>query len=162
MATAQTYPSNPGRFEGHFHKWVLCSESLPGRCYWEAEWEEWAELLVAYKGIRRKENTATDSSSNRKSWHLSCSKYGYSLSHERESFEIRTPASRRVAVYLDWPAGSLSFFSVHKKHKLSHIHTFHGTFTEPLYAGFGVYNLSDGEFISSVTICRMDEADESQ
>ncbi|KAF3853045.1 hypothetical protein F7725_013733, partial [Dissostichus mawsoni] len=37
----------------------------------------------------------------------------------------------RFGVYLDWPAGTLSFYRV-SGHTLSHLHTFRTTFTEPL------------------------------
>ncbi|KAJ8377658.1 hypothetical protein AAFF_G00255030 [Aldrovandia affinis] len=42
-----------------------------------------------------------------------------------------------VGVYLDWPAGTLSFYSI-SSDRLTHLHTFHTTFTEPLYPGFGL------------------------
>ncbi|AWP00600.1 putative NACHT LRR and PYD domains-containing protein 12-like [Scophthalmus maximus] len=41
----------------------------------------------------------------------------------------------RVGVYVDHPAGSLSFYSV-SSDSMIHLHTFRTTFTEPLYPGF--------------------------
>nr|XP_033933050.1 NACHT, LRR and PYD domains-containing protein 4E-like isoform X2 [Pseudochaenichthys georgianus] len=54
------------------------------------------------------------------------------------------------SVYLDHPAGSLSFYRV-SSDTLIHLHTFRTTFTEPLYAGFGF------EFGSSVSLCALQE-----
>ncbi|KAK9525450.1 hypothetical protein VZT92_016156 [Zoarces viviparus] len=55
-----------------------------------------------------------------------------------------------VGVYLDWPGGTLSFYSV-SSGTLSHLHTFYSTFTEPLYPEFGME--SDD---CSVTICAVE------
>ncbi|KAI3363944.1 hypothetical protein L3Q82_001522 [Scortum barcoo] len=44
----------------------------------------------------------------------------------------------RVAVYVDCPAGTLSFYRV-SSDTLIHLHTFNTTFTEPLYPGFGLF-----------------------
>uniref|UniRef100_A0A8B9HMR9 NACHT, LRR and PYD domains-containing protein 3-like n=1 Tax=Astyanax mexicanus TaxID=7994 RepID=A0A8B9HMR9_ASTMX len=158
------HPEHPERFEGHPHAQVLCRESLTGRCYWEAEWEEWCEIAVAYKGIGRKEKNPDSCGfgSNAMSWSLNCSKYGYSASHNNKSTEIRIPTSQRVGVYLDWPGGILSFYSIHEHHKLKEIHTFRSRFTEPLFAGFGVYNINvAGAYVSSVSICQIDESEAS-
>ncbi|KAI1887603.1 hypothetical protein AGOR_G00192020 [Albula goreensis] len=43
--------------------------------------------------------------------------------------------SRRLGVYLDWLAGTLSFYSVSSSSEETHLHTFHATFTGPLYPG---------------------------
>ncbi|XP_067310524.1 NACHT, LRR and PYD domains-containing protein 3-like [Pseudorasbora parva] len=139
----QTYPDHPERFD----EWcqVLCRESLTGRCYWEAEWSERADISVTYKGISRK-GWSCDSlfGFNEKSWSLNCFKNRFIVRHNIKRKVIPTPShpSNRVGVYLDWSAGTLSFYSVSDTHKLTHIHTFMTTFTEPLYAGFGVYSNS--------------------
>ena len=69
----------------------------------------------------------------------------------------RPTHSIRVGVYLDRPAGSLSFYRVFKEEDypdtLTHIHTFHTTFTqEDLLPGFGFELMSSG---SSVSLCRL-------
>lgn len=56
----------------------------------------------------------------------------------------------RMVVYLDWHAGVLSFYRV-SSDTLVYLHTFHGTFTEPLYPAFGI-ELNSG---SSVSLCQM-------
>ncbi|KAL1005094.1 hypothetical protein UPYG_G00054430 [Umbra pygmaea] len=53
----------------------------------------------------------------------------------------------RVGVFLDWPAGTLSFYEVYGD-TMSHLYTYQTTFTETLYTGF----VLKGED-SSVTLC---------
>ncbi|CAI5657096.1 unnamed protein product [Oreochromis niloticus] len=55
---------------------------------------------------------------------------------------------RRVAVYVDCPAGTLSFYIV-SSDTLIHLHTFNTTFTETLYPGFWL----DWSLGSSVSLC---------
>ncbi|XP_036378003.1 NACHT, LRR and PYD domains-containing protein 12-like [Megalops cyprinoides] len=133
----QPYPDHPERFD--FWPQVLCREGLSGRCYWEAEWSgSWARIGVAYKGISRK-GGGDDSflGHNDKSW---CwSSRNYSVWHNKLESPIPVPPSTscRVGVYLDWPAGTLSFYSV-SSDTVTLLHTFHTTFTEPLYPGFSL------------------------
>lgn len=135
----QPYPEHPERFE--HHEQVLCRETLSERCYWEVKWHRGAYVAVAYKDIRRKGGSDCRFGWNKKSWSLFCTTDRYSAWHDNENTDIHVQSepSKRVAVYLDWPAGTLSFYSVSKTHALTHIHTFNATFTEPLYAGFTVY-----------------------
>uniref|UniRef100_A0A8C2GZW0 B30.2/SPRY domain-containing protein n=1 Tax=Cyprinus carpio TaxID=7962 RepID=A0A8C2GZW0_CYPCA len=135
----QPYPDHPERFE-RFPQ-VLSRESLTGRCYWEAEWKGKPDISVTYKGISRKgKNDDCRFGLNEKSWSLIWNNYKFIFRHNNEKTGIPPPSSRsnRVGVYLDWSAGTLSFYSVSDTHKLTHLHTFNTTFTEPLYAGFRV------------------------
>ncbi|XP_076145389.1 NACHT, LRR and PYD domains-containing protein 12-like isoform X2 [Alosa pseudoharengus] len=150
----QPYPDHPERFD--YYSQVLCREGQSGRCYWEAEWSggDGVDIAVAYKSMQRKGRTGESSSCvfgrNAKSWRLDCSSNRYSVWHNYKKTAIPAPSSRssRVGVYLDWPAGTLSFYSV-SSHTLTHLHTFHSTFTEPLYPGFYVY------YNSSVSLCQI-------
>ncbi|XP_050963723.1 NLR family CARD domain-containing protein 3-like isoform X5 [Labeo rohita] len=145
----QAYPDHPERFE-RFEQ-VLCGESLTGRCYWEVEWSGWSHVAVSYKGVNRKGGSDSRFGLNEKSWNLYCCDNIYSAWHNNNSTNILPPSSlsTRVGVYVDVSAGSLSFYSVSDTHTLTHLHTFNTTFTEPLYAGFGLYNNS------SVSLCRI-------
>uniref|UniRef100_A0AAY5EH85 B30.2/SPRY domain-containing protein n=1 Tax=Electrophorus electricus TaxID=8005 RepID=A0AAY5EH85_ELEEL len=143
------YPDHPERFD--VRKQVVCRESLTGPCYWEAEWSGKAVISVTYKDIRRKGGSRECGfGCNLKSWSLFCSNNSYSVFHNKKKTALSAPcSSNRVGVYLDWAAGTLSFYSVSSlTHTLTRLHTFHSTFTEPLYAGFGVWG-SD----SSVCVC---------
>ncbi|XP_072535225.1 uncharacterized protein [Salminus brasiliensis] len=145
----QPYPEHPDRFK-HWEQ-VLSVESLTGRCYWEAEWSgSEADIAVSYRGIGRKDGIDCLLGRNKRSWSLNCSykrHSGFDLSycviHNDLGLIVRAPpppGSCRVGVYLDWPAGTLSFYSVSPNtHTLTHLHTFSSTFTEPLYAGFQLY-----------------------
>ncbi|KAK7164240.1 hypothetical protein R3I94_002837 [Phoxinus phoxinus] len=152
---AQSYPDHPERFK--CYPQVLCRESLSGRCYWEVEWsgKNGVYVSASYKGIRRKgESNDCEFGSNEKSWRLICSDNSFSAWHNNERTKMRPPSSssrsKRVGVYLDWPAGTLSFYSISDTNRVTHLHTFHSTFPEPLYAGFG---LCSG---SSVSLCQIE------
>uniref|UniRef100_A0A671R6F0 B30.2/SPRY domain-containing protein n=1 Tax=Sinocyclocheilus anshuiensis TaxID=1608454 RepID=A0A671R6F0_9TELE len=140
----QPYPDHSERFE-RFEQ-ILCRESLTGRCYWEAEWSGSGHVAVAYKGINRKGGIDCWFGLNEKSWNIYCCDTIYTVWHNNKSTDIpRSSSSNRVGVYLDWSAGTLSFYSISDTHTLTHLHTFNTTFTEPLYAG--VY--------SSVSLCQI-------
>ena len=144
----QPYPDHPERFVN----WpqVLCKEGLSGRCYWEVECcGGGVSIGGAYKRIIRK-GKGEDCwlGHNDVSWSLVCDGNSYCVWHNNKSTDIPVPpsSSHRVGVYLDWPAGTLSFYRV-SSNTLTHLYTFHTTFTEPFYPGFWV------RFDSSVTLC---------
>ncbi|XP_048015716.1 stonustoxin subunit beta-like, partial [Megalobrama amblycephala] len=144
----QPYPDHPERFDQRPQ--VLCRERLTGRCSWEAEWSgDYAGISVTCKGISRK-GMIDDCmfGRNDKSWILDCSAGGFSVCHNKNYTKIPAvhSSSKRVGVYVDVSAGTLSFYSVSDTHTLTGLHTFNTTFTEPLYAGFTVY-------FSSVSLC---------
>ncbi|XP_067248664.1 NLR family CARD domain-containing protein 3-like isoform X1 [Chanodichthys erythropterus] len=145
----QSYPDHPERFD--LRHQVLCRESLSGRCYWEAEWIGDADISVTYKGISRKgRNVNCCFGFNENSWSLNCSNSEFTVCHNsKETKCVPSGSSNRVGVYVDVSAGILSFYSVSGTHTLTHLHTSTFTFTEPLYAGFGV---SDN---SSVSLCEI-------
>ncbi|XP_048866744.1 NACHT, LRR and PYD domains-containing protein 3-like isoform X3 [Brienomyrus brachyistius] len=136
----QPYPDHPERFDRYPQ--VLCRESLTGRCYWEAEWsgdEAW--IGVTYKGIGRKGwSDDCGLGFNDKSWSLYCNTDSYSVSHNNKQTDIpiKPSGSRRVGVYLDWGAGTLSFYRV-SSDGLTPLYRFTSSFTEPLYPGFCVH-----------------------
>uniref|UniRef100_A0A4W5L7P3 B30.2/SPRY domain-containing protein n=1 Tax=Hucho hucho TaxID=62062 RepID=A0A4W5L7P3_9TELE len=143
----QPYPDHPERFEDS--RQVLCREGLTGRCYWEAEWNgSGAVIGVTYKGInRRGEGRDCWLGYNDKSWSLFCSDNSYSACHNKNTtiIDIPSSSSHRVGVYLDWTAGTLSFYKA-SSDTLTHLYTFTSTFTEPLYPGFRVWG--DGDSVS--------------
>ncbi|XP_029924005.1 stonustoxin subunit alpha-like [Myripristis murdjan] len=131
----QPYPDHPDRFN-----WpqVLCKEGLTGRCYWEVQWRVHVSIGVTYRGITRSGNDCWLGYNNQ-SWSLTCSDDFYSAKHNREftRISVRPRRSHRVAVYLDWSAGTVSFYRV-SSDRLRLLHTFRSTFTEPLHPAFGV------------------------
>ncbi|KAM4624110.1 NACHT, LRR and PYD domains-containing protein 3-like [Polymixia lowei] len=154
----QSYPDHPERFD-HW-KQVLCREGLTGRCYWEVERRGEVVIGVTYRGIgRRGKSGDCWLGRNDKSWSLFCSDNRYTACHgqRRTDINLLSAGSDRVGVYLDWSTGTLSFFRV-SSDTLRHIHTFHSTFTEPLYPGFG---FRVWQFGSSVSLCQISEVWES-
>ncbi|XP_042281705.1 stonustoxin subunit beta-like, partial [Thunnus maccoyii] len=147
----QSYPDHPDRFDYWYQ--LLCRNDLTGRCYWEVKWRGLVYISVTYRGISRKgDSDDCLFGMNDQSWSLSCSDGGYSVRHNnRETFiSSSSSVSGRVAVYMDSPAGTLSFYRV-SSDTLIHLHTFNTTFTQPLYAGFRL--LPD----SSVSLCGLEE-----
>uniref|UniRef100_A0AAZ1X634 B30.2/SPRY domain-containing protein n=1 Tax=Oreochromis aureus TaxID=47969 RepID=A0AAZ1X634_OREAU len=135
----QSYPDHPDRFDGWFQ--LLCRNGLTGRCYWEVEWRGNIDISVSYRKIGRK-GISDDCrfGRNDQSWSLNCSDDGpHSVQHNnRVTFISSSSVSNRVAVYVDCPAGTLSFYRV-SSDTLIHRHTFNTTFTETLYPGFWFY-----------------------
>ncbi|XP_005948740.1 NACHT, LRR and PYD domains-containing protein 12 [Haplochromis burtoni] len=161
----QLYPNHPDRFDS----WpqLLCENELSGRCYWEVEWRGLVDICVSYRGIKRKGNSPRSRfGGNDQSWSLSCFLDRYAVCHNNQGKEMYFPSSssssssfsKRIAVYVDYPAGIVSFYRV-SCDSLIHLHTFNTTFTEPLYAGFGCdsrlgFNLMFN-IQSSVSLCKL-------
>ncbi|XP_030256277.1 NACHT, LRR and PYD domains-containing protein 3-like isoform X2 [Sparus aurata] len=133
--TEQPYPDHPERFD--FWRQVLCMEGLTGRCYWETEWSGRAFIGVAYRRMTRKgEGHDSWLGKNDSSWGLNCNSTGYRTWHRGMETAVAIQlVSNRVGVFLDWPAGKLSFFQV-SDGEPTLLHSFHTTFTEPVYPGF--------------------------
>ncbi|XP_055358208.1 NLR family CARD domain-containing protein 3-like [Betta splendens] len=134
----QSYPDHPDRFKQL--RYLLCSNELTGRCYWEVEWKGGVDVSVSYRGIRRKGDSKNHwFGGNNQSWtFIHCDESGFFVRHNNKRIPISSSVSHRVSVYVDYPAGSLSFYSV-SSDELIHIYTFNTTFTEPLYPGFAVW-----------------------
>ncbi|KAF7212771.1 protein NLRC3 isoform X1 [Nothobranchius furzeri] len=142
MKEKQSYPDQPERFV----KWkqLLCGDGFTGRCYWEVKWKGSVRIGVTYKTIKRKgkgDNICIGK--NDHSWSLFCTQQGFTAWHKNTALDVEMPQnteSNRIAVYLDWSAGTLSFYCLPKlvsSIQKIHLHTFQATFTEPLYPVFG-------------------------
>ncbi|XP_062413376.1 LOW QUALITY PROTEIN: protein NLRC3-like, partial [Pungitius pungitius] len=149
----QSHPDHPDRFD--YWPQLLCRTGLTGRCYWEVEWRGDVYVSVSYRGIKRKgRSDDCEFGCNDQSWSLRCSYGVYYVCHNETVTRISSSSSGRVAVYVDCPAGSLSFYRV-SSDSLIHLHTFSTTFTEPLYPGFGFCS-SPG---SSVSLCPLQDGE---
>ncbi|KAM4527600.1 NACHT, LRR and PYD domains-containing protein 3-like isoform 2-T3 [Odontesthes bonariensis] len=152
----QPYQYNPERFDSV--KQVLCRNGLTGRCYLEIEYDGHLDIAVTYKGISRR-GLYCDCyfGASDKSWSL---RYEFDRSSAYHNnvvthFGFSPPRAGRVAVYLDWPAGILSFYSVCDG-RLTHLYTSYSRFTEPLYLGFGFGNGNYKSTGSTVALCPVD------
>uniref|UniRef100_A0A096M1D7 B30.2/SPRY domain-containing protein n=1 Tax=Poecilia formosa TaxID=48698 RepID=A0A096M1D7_POEFO len=151
----QSYPDHPDRFD---LPQLLCGTGLTGRCYWEVEWRGRVEISVSYREFwRRADRRNCRFGLNDQSWSLSCSDFnGYSVWHNNRETPIASSVSnrerqRRTAVYVDCPAGILSFYDV-SSGSLILLYTFNTTFTEPLFPGFGVWRFSSSSVFAQLSL----------
>ncbi|ROK54649.1 Tripartite motif-containing protein 16 [Anabarilius grahami] len=149
--TDQHYPDHPNRFD--YWMVALCRESVTGRCYWEVEWSgdgrSAVGIAVTYKSIGRKgQEPEVLAGCNDQSWKMFCSPSKCSFWHNNiETVLPVVNVSSRIGVYVDHSAGILSFYSV--SDTMSLIHRVQTTFTQPLYAVFGL------DKPSRVKLCRL-------
>ncbi|XP_042339717.1 E3 ubiquitin/ISG15 ligase TRIM25-like isoform X2 [Plectropomus leopardus] len=142
---------HPDRFQGCPQ--VLCREGLLDSVYWEVEWSGGADIGVTYNSISRHGDTANSLLGlNERSWSLECSEGSYTPCHRNRRFRSCSPRpfTHRVGVYLNWSAGSLSFYCV-SQDAMVHLHTFTSSFFEPLYPGFWVW-----AYNGSVSLCQVE------
>ncbi|XP_061562914.1 NACHT, LRR and PYD domains-containing protein 3-like [Cololabis saira] len=156
----QPFPEHPDRFDVYCH--LLCQDGLRGRCYWEVDWEGLVHIAVTYRRIPRKGDSVKSKFGGKdQSWSLSCADDRcFVCSDGKETFlsssssspfsspsssPISSPSSssspsslvsHRVGVYVDCPAGGLSFYSISPDRSV-HLHTINTTFSEPVYPAFG-------------------------
>lgn len=130
-------PYHPDRFD---NAQILCNEGLTGRYYWEVVFDFGSDggVGVAYKSITRVGDCSPEYSfgNNEKSWYWSIDGTFYHNGSIESFLGSRTTS---LGVYLDWPAGILSFFEV-SPDEVTHLYTVRTTFTEPLYPAFGLYH----------------------
>ncbi len=137
--TCLLYPNHPDRFDWTM---ALCRESVTERCYWEVEWAGdgalGVDIGVTYKSIQRKgDGPESAVGRNDQSWSLFCSPDYCSFWHNNiETVLPVTRVSSRIGVFVDHSAGIVSFYSV--SDTMSLIHRVQTTFTQPLYAVFGL------------------------
>uniref|UniRef100_A0A3B4GQF9 B30.2/SPRY domain-containing protein n=1 Tax=Pundamilia nyererei TaxID=303518 RepID=A0A3B4GQF9_9CICH len=155
------YPDHSERFECWYQ--LMCTRGLTGHCYWEVDWSGLVSIGVTYRGIKRS-GPGIDSriGGNNISWSLDCSADNYSAWHNNSVRIIDSPApsteTNRVGVYLDWSAGTVSFYRIIFDTP-THIHTFHCSFTEPLYPIFRIRSEFTYGVYNSVSLCQMDAED---
>uniref|UniRef100_A0A3Q4I2S5 B30.2/SPRY domain-containing protein n=1 Tax=Neolamprologus brichardi TaxID=32507 RepID=A0A3Q4I2S5_NEOBR len=162
--TWQTYPDHPQRFDGHTQ--VLCKQPLTGRHYWEVEWSAGympsdVRIAVAYKEIGRKGRmNDLELGCNKISWYFDMF-YKRLVAYHDNKVRMVFSLTRlgRVGVYLDWPAGTLSFYDASSNSdKLVHLYTFETKFSDFVFLLFAfvlcVFILSDnGEKLKISKIC---------
>ncbi|KAJ0069809.1 hypothetical protein NL108_014671 [Boleophthalmus pectinirostris] len=121
----QPYPDHQDRFD--YWRQILCSTGLTGLCYWEVQWSGLVYISVSYRRIGRK-GDGDDSAfgNNDQSWSLECSEGGFCVWHNNKQTLLpqACSSSGRVAVFVDCPAGSLSFYTTDPPpHLQHHIHS---------------------------------------
>jgi len=142
----QPYAPHTDRFDA-CHQ-VLCEQGLEERCYFEVETVEPFSIGLTYKSIGRKGNrNDCRLVKSDKSWCMTCSEKGCYVWHGDEHVCISSLCSRssRVGVYLDWKAGTLSFYKV-LSNSLTKLHTFTAKFSEALYPAVELHPHSSASF----------------
>uniref|UniRef100_UPI00398F1B47 E3 ubiquitin/ISG15 ligase TRIM25-like isoform X1 n=1 Tax=Pristiophorus japonicus TaxID=55135 RepID=UPI00398F1B47 len=137
----QPYPPHPERFKDQPQ--VLCSQSFSsGSHSWDVETDgnRWGIGIVC--GSVEREGGGSYLWGSSKSWGLHY--YGgVSLRARHNSWDTPLRGFRsgsRIRVQLDYEAGTVSFHQV--TDSLTHLHTFHTTFTEPVFPAFYCGNKS--------------------
>lgn len=111
--------------------WVpsFCRETLSdGRFYWQVDWKGFVSIGVQFK--------SKTISYIKKTLQLCCNRHQYyaihkEMSHKTSLASGNMPDSRTVGVFLDCAGGTLSFYSIFP-HSLTHLHTFHTDFNDPV------------------------------
>ncbi|XP_063051044.1 cytolytic toxin-beta-like, partial [Engraulis encrasicolus] len=160
--TEHDYPLHPHRFAGI--EQVLANEGFRQRCYWEAEWAGFRVYLgMTHRGVERNGDHGRLGHNN-KSWALRCYyanddyENSYTAFHDDQGTAITSPgcALCRVGVFLDWDAGTLSFYAV-SGDTLVHLHTFRHNFQEDEEDLVpGVLFVSDVHTEDSVLLCKVE------
>ncbi|XP_063059385.1 NACHT, LRR and PYD domains-containing protein 3-like [Engraulis encrasicolus] len=136
---------------------VKCVQQLSGgRFYWEVDWTGWVSIKVKHKGassdIRRVWTFTTDD-------HLlvcNCEQYAavrvaYGKMNWVSVINKPDPDPKRIGVYLDWPAGLLTFYSVSAREKKV-LHSFCTTFSTSVTPAFGLTSPYINEEPASITL----------
>lgn len=127
---------------------TYCLEKLTdGRFYWEVQWS-------GFVSIGLKEDFSG------KTLKFVCHSLQYAAIHE-ENMRIKTlytvvdpdssPGPKRFGVYLDYPEGTLSFYSI-SSHDMKHLYTFHTTFNKPVNPMIHLPNPHVVDGLSSIII----------
>ncbi|XP_048346412.1 tripartite motif-containing protein 16 isoform X2 [Sphaerodactylus townsendi] len=130
------YPDHPERFQ-HWRQ-VLSDNSLYiGRYYFEAEISGAGIYIgMTYKSIDRKGSESNSCiSGNNFSWCLKWNGKEFSAWHSDMEMPLKTLGFGRIGVYLDYPRGTLSFYSI-TLNAMTLLHKFECKFAEPLYPAF--------------------------
>ncbi|XP_053550245.1 E3 ubiquitin/ISG15 ligase TRIM25-like [Bombina bombina] len=107
-----------------------------GQYFWEVETSRAGDWSVglAYPSVPRA-GEESYIGNNAKSWSLGWDNEYLCVSHnaENEILSIDSPV-RKIGMYLNYEAGQITFFQM--TDPVRHLHTFTGTFTEPLHVAF--------------------------
>ncbi|XP_054876140.1 NACHT, LRR and PYD domains-containing protein 12-like isoform X2 [Poeciliopsis prolifica] len=141
----QPYPDHTEWFDRCLQ--VLCEQGLKERCYFELELVEPCAVGLTYSSIGRKgEGEDCKLGLNDKSWCKICSEEGCHIQHNGNRVSVSSLRCSRVAVYLDWEAGSISFYKG-SHDNLTRLYTFKDiTFREALYPAVELFPHSSAAF----------------
>lgn len=133
---------------------IKCVQRLSGeRFYWEVDWKGMISIGLRHKGALPFFQFDKFFLLCSKDQYVTGKGNGFSskwLSH----VQMPNPDPRRIGVLLDWPAGTLSYYSV-SGHERTFLHTYQHTFSTPVepFFIFSAPHPYDG--VGSVTLRRL-------
>ncbi|XP_059200632.1 E3 ubiquitin-protein ligase TRIM11 [Centropristis striata] len=145
--------AHPERFD-HWPQVLAAQSFSSGTHYWELLAEGFWDIGVCYRSIGRKGKEGNAFGNNKVSWSLT-QQHDRKLAawHNRRKTRLMSQMTgNRVAVAVDYGAGTITFSEVGPSNNLTHLHTISATFTQPLCLGFGLYK---AELNSSITIVKV-------
>ncbi|CAB1434048.1 unnamed protein product [Pleuronectes platessa] len=149
----QPCAAHPERFD-HWPQVLTVQTFSSGTHYWELETKGFWDIGVCYRSIGRKGKDDNAFGNNKVSWSLT-QQHDRKLAawHNRRktrlSYQMTT---NRVAVAVDYGAGTITFSEVGLSSNLTHLHTFSTLFTQPVCLGFGLYKAELNSCISIVKV----------
>ncbi|KAF0047341.1 hypothetical protein F2P81_000974 [Scophthalmus maximus] len=153
VKSRQTCPAHPERFD-HWPQVLTVQTFSSGTHYWELEAEGFWDIGVCYRSIGRKGKDGNAFGNNKVSWSLT-QQHDRKLAawHNRRKTRLtHQMTGNRVAVALDYGAGTISFSEVGPSSHLTNLHTFSASFTQPVCLGFGLYKAELNSRISIVKV----------
>ncbi|XP_061654373.1 E3 ubiquitin-protein ligase TRIM11 [Phyllopteryx taeniolatus] len=153
VKTRLTCAAHPERFD-HWPQVLTVQSFSAGTHYWEFEAEGFWDIAVCYRSIGRKRKEGNSFGNNMFSWSLT-QQHDRKLAawHDRKKTRLTYKMTgKRVAVAVDYSAGTITFSEVGPSSHLTHVHTFWTTFSEPVSLGFGLYKSELNSHISIVKV----------
>ncbi|KAM9332353.1 E3 ubiquitin/ISG15 ligase TRIM25 [Pholidichthys leucotaenia] len=141
------------RFD-HWPQVLTVQTFSSGTHYWELEAEGFWDIGVCYRSIGRKGKEGNAFGNNKVSWSLT-QQHDKKLAawHNRRKTRLSYQmAGNRVAVAMDYCAGTITFSEVGPSNNLTHLHTFSTSFIQPVCLGFGLYKANLNSCISIVKV----------
>ncbi|XP_071348408.1 E3 ubiquitin/ISG15 ligase TRIM25 [Trachinotus anak] len=145
--------AHPERFD-HWPQVLTVQTFSSGTHYWELEAEGFWDIGVSYRSIGRKGKDGNAFGNNKVSWSLT-QQHDRKLAawHNRRKTRLTYQMTgNRVAVAVDYGAGTITFSEVGPSNNLTHLHTFTTTFTQPVCLGFGLYKAELNSRISIIKV----------
>ncbi|XP_033889839.1 tripartite motif-containing protein 14-like [Acipenser ruthenus] len=146
----KSYPDGPLRFDKLWQ--VLSRDSFfAGRHYWEVDLHRACKgwwIGAAYRSMSRKGDTeASRLGWNRGSWCMKRFDLEYWAFHNgTRTLVLLEEDTDRIGVFLDYEAGTLSFFDA--MCGMRHLYTFKANFTEPVYPALRLWE-------GAITFCKL-------
>ncbi|KAK2821964.1 hypothetical protein Q5P01_022029 [Channa striata] len=145
--------AHPERFD-HWPQVLTVQTFSSGTHYWELEAEGFWDIGICYRSIGRKGKEGNAFGNNKVSWSLT-QQHDRKLAawHNRKKTRLTYQMTgNRVAVAVDYGAGTITFSEVGPSNNLIHLHTFSTMFSQPVGLGFGLYKAELNSRVSIVKV----------